>query len=196
MFYEQPTVMVARRLLGKMLLRCFDDGEQAVGRIVETEAYTQEDPACHAFRGRTKANGTLFGPPGRAYIHINYGLYYCLNAVTAAEGTAEGVLIRAIEPVENAARLYRNRFGTDIPEQDARKERGISAGPGRLGIALQITRALDGTDLTKADSPIMIATEKEINDDDVVTTTRIGITKGVDLPWRFYVRSSRFVSKR
>jgi DNA-3-methyladenine glycosylase len=204
-FYLQPTLVAARRLLGKTLARRFPDGVIATGRIVETEAYTTDDPACHAFRGKTERNQAMFGPPGHAYIHMNYGLHFCLNAVTAAEGSAEAVLIRAIEPQENASRLFRNYYGEvaaedafspEYLESMARAEKRLGAGPGRLSKSLIIDRTFDNTDLTDAESPIFILEGPEVPEEDVVTTTRIGITKGADLPWRFYVRSSGFISKK
>jgi DNA-3-methyladenine glycosylase len=138
----------------------------------------------------------MFGPPGHAYIHINYGIYYCLNAVTSAEGCAEAALIRAIEPIQNAARMYRNYFGEDVDEETARREKRLGAGPGRLTIALAIDKSFDRTDLTNAANPVFLAEGADIHDEDVVIATRIGITKAADYPWRFYIRSSRFVSKR
>ena len=204
-FYLQPTLVVARRLLGKTLVRRFPDGIVSTGRIVETEAYTTDDPACHAFRGKTERNQAMFGPPGHAYIHMNYGLHYCINAVTAAEGSAEAVLIRAIEPLENASALFRNYYGEvaaedafspDYLETTARAEKRLGAGPGRLSKSLMVDRTFDNADLTDAESPLFIVEGKEVPEEDIFTTTRIGITKGADLPWRFYVRSSGFISKR
>ena len=195
-FYVQPTLAGARAFLGRLVVRRFEDGEIGVGRIVETEAYTVGDPACHAFRGCTRANKTMFGPPGHAYIHINYGLHYCLNAVTAAEGEPEAILIRAIEPIQNAARMFLNYTGEILNEDAARQEKRIGAGPGRLTRALAINKSFDGVDLTDADSPVFLADGPEVADEDVTITTRIGITKAADYPWRFYVTASRFVSKR
>lgn len=196
-FYVQRTLVAARNLLGKKVVRRFGDGEIATGRIVETEAYTGDDPACHAFRGQTKSNAAMFGPPGYAYIHINYGLHYCLNAVTAPEGMPEAALIRAIEPLEGAQRMWRNYFGTAEGAEGADTDKRLGAGPGRLSRALAIDKpTLNRTDLTDADGPLFIAEDIDIPDDEVVTTTRIGITKGADFPWRFYVRSSRWISKR
>lgn len=195
-FYLEPTLTVARKLLGQVVVRRFDDGEIAAGRIVETEAYTVGDPACHAFRGKSKANAAMWGPPGHAYVHINYGLHYCLNAVTAEDGVPEAALIRAIEPIQNAARMYRNYTGEDADEATARKDVRIGAGPGRLSRALAIVKAYDTTDLTDAASPFFLAGGRDVPDEDIVTTTRIGITKGADYPWRWYVKSSRWVSKR
>ncbi len=191
-----PTLTVARDLLGQRLVRQFEDGTPSVGRIVETEAYTVGDPACHSFRGKTPANRAMFGPPGTAYIHINYGLHFCLNVVTQEEGVPEAVLIRAIEPLENATRLYRNYTGDVLDEESARKARIIGAGPGRLARALLLNKSFNGMDLTNRDSPVFIAEGDPVPDRDVVTTTRIGITKAADFPWRYYVSPSRFVSKR
>jgi DNA-3-methyladenine glycosylase len=197
-FYEEPTLLAARSLLGALVVRRFADGEIAVGRIVETEAYTVGDPACHAFRGKSRANATMWGPPGRAYVHINYGLHYCLNAVTAPDGVPEAVLIRAIEPIRGAARLLRNYTGQeDATEADARSDKRIGAGPGRLTRAMAITKPLfDGHDLTDADSELFLARGETVGNDAVTTATRIGITKGADFPWRFYVTASRWVSRR
>ena len=195
-FYQQDTLTATRALLGKLLVRRFDDGEFAVCRIVETEAYTRDDPACHAYRGMTERNRTMFGTPGYAYVYLNYGIHYCLNAVTAPEGIAEAVLIRAVEPQEGAQRLIRNYFGDDLPEPILLTDKRIGAGPGRLTKALAVTRALDGTDLTDAFGPLYLAEDDDIPEEDVVTTTRIGITRAADYPWRFYVRSSPFVSRR
>lgn len=197
-FYEEPTLLAARNLLGELVVRRFADGEIAVGRIVETEAYTVGDPACHAFRGKSRANATMWGPPGRAYIHINYGLHYCLNAVTAPDGVPEAVLIRAIEPVQGAVRLLRNYTGeADVTGQDTDSDKRIGAGPGRLTRAMEITKpCFDGHDLTDKDSSLFLAHGRSVEDDAVTTTTRIGITKGADFPWRFYVTGSRWVSRR
>jgi DNA-3-methyladenine glycosylase (3mg) len=197
-FYRRPTLEAARALLGQYVVRRFADGERAVGRIVETEAYLLDDPACHAFRGQTRANGAMFGPPGRAYVHINYGLHYCLNAVMNEEGVPEAALIRAVEPVEGTERLWRNYFGAppEDPEAAARDKR-LGAGPGRLARALAIDKAtFDGADLTDPAGALFLAAGDPVPDADVVTATRIGITKGADSPWRWYVRGSRWVSKR
>ncbi len=203
-FYLEPTLSVARDLLGKYVVRRFNDGGIATGRIVETEAYLVGDPACHAFRGISKSNKTMFGPPGYAYIHINYGLHFCLNAVTAPEGQPEAVLIRAIEPVRGAIRMWGNYVGAheatlidpDEWENVAQRDRRIGAGPGRLTRALSINKAFDGTDLTDAASPVYLADGPAVLDDAVTVTTRIGITKAADFPWRFYVTASRWISRR
>ncbi len=197
-FYLQPTLAAGRALLGKTLVRRLDDGSLATGRIVETEAYTTNDPACHAFRGMTARNKTMFGPPGRCYIHLNYGLHYCINAVTAPEGVAEAVLIRALEPLLGAADMHRRRFPgeAEVSEEIARRDTRLTSGPGRLSQALAVGKTFDGTDLTDAAGPLFFADGPAVDEADVVTTTRIGITKGADLLWRFYVRSSPFVSRK
>ena len=196
-FFTQPTLDAARALLGKTLVRRFTDGTTATARIVETEAYTVGDPACHAFRGKTERNKTMFGPPGFAYIHKNYGLHFCLNAVTNEEGFAEAVLIRAVEPQNEWARLWENYFGTPPPENTPLEtEKRLGAGPGRLTRAYNINQANEGADLCDAQSAVYLADGAPVPDLEVVTTTRIGITKGADLLWRWYVSASPFVSKR
>ncbi|MBC8143239.1 MAG: DNA-3-methyladenine glycosylase [Armatimonadetes bacterium] len=197
-FYLEPTLLAARNLLGAFVVRRFADGETAVGRIVETEAYTVGDPACHAFRGKTQANAAMWGRPGTAYIHINYGLHFCLNAVTAMDGVPEAVLIRAIEPVTNAARLLRNYTGqTEATEAEALSDKRIGAGPGRLSRAFAISKPVfNGYDLTDAGGDLFLAAGEPVAEEAVTTTTRIGITKGADFPWRFYVSASRWVSRR
>ena len=180
-FFLSPTLLVARELLGKTLVT----GEDRF-TIVETEAYTVEDPACHAFRGKSRANASMFGPPGRAYIHINYGVHHCLNVVCQPEGIPEAVLIRALSP------LRHDDSGDDLP-----RLRGLYAGPGRLARELHVRKEThDGIDLLNPASPLLLASGDEVPDSAVTITTRIGITKAADYPWRFYVTGSKMVSRR
>jgi DNA-3-methyladenine glycosylase len=172
-FFLRPTLTVARRLLGKTL-----HSRSGALRIVETEAYrADDDPACHAFRRKSRANAALFGPPGTAYVHINYGIHHCLNVVCQPEGVAEGVLIRALD----GPGATRERF----------------AGPGRLGKSLAIRKEThDGIDLLDTSGPLWLGEGEDLPDDAVTTTTRIGITKAADFPWRFYITDSALVSRR
>lgn len=158
-------------------MRRFDDGEALILRIVETEAYTQDDPACHAFRGCTRANAAMFGPPGCAYVHINYGVHHCLNVVCQPEGVGEAVLLRAVEP------------------EDGDGARSQWAGPGRLARSLGIDKpAFDHVPLLDPNAPLFLADGPA--PERIVTTTRIGITKATERPWRFYDPDSRLVSRR
>jgi len=188
-FYEQPTLSVARGLIGKTLARRTDDGMVA-GMIVETEGYISPvDPAAHAYRGRTARNATMFGPPGHAYVYFTYGMHYCLNVVTEAEGVAAAVLIRAIEPREGIA-LMRARRGERIAERD------LARGPGRLCAALGLTTADDGTDLLG--DALWIADSPMPHDEPlrIAATPRIGITQATDWPWRFALVGSPYVSAK
>jgi DNA-3-methyladenine glycosylase len=183
-FYDRTTTDVAQGLLCRVMVHETAEGPLA-GLIVETEAYGPDDPANHAFRGMTRRNAAMFGPPGRLYVYRIYGMYWCCNAVTGPEGAGEAVLIRALEPLSGLDGMRRNRGIEDV--------RLLCKGPGRLCQALGITGEHNGTDL--AAGPVYIAGDG-LGDPEVVETGRVGITKGADLPWRYYVAGSPYVSKR
>ena len=188
-FYVQDTRAAAQKLLGQIVQRRLPTGGLLSGIIVETEAYLKDDPACHAYRGRTPRNSTMFGPPGHAYVYFTYGLHMMLNLVCAPEGTAEAVLIRALEPVEGVEAMRQNRRGI-------LETRQLTNGPGKLAQALALTRLThDGVDLTEPSSELLIL-PNEYSPFEMVTKTRIGITQGVDLPWRYYVAGNPFVSRK
>ena len=170
---------VARALIGATLLV---DG--VGGRIVETEAYDREDPASHSFSGPTLRNQAMFGPPGRAYVYRSYGIHWCLNFVCREEGHGAGVLIRALEPSSGIDRMQARRGLDDL--------RLIGSGPGKLGQALGITHDLNGCRLDRQPFEVL-APSQEV---EVVTGPRIGISKATDLPWRFGLAGSRFVSAK
>jgi DNA-3-methyladenine glycosylase len=180
-FFDRSVHEVARDLIGCRLAV----GDTA-GVIVETEAYEASDPACHAYIGRTARNEVLFGPPGHAYVYLSYGIHSLLNFVTEPEGTASAVLIRALEPTEGIERM-RERRGRDEIDQ-------LCSGPGKLTEALGVDLSLDGADLFEPpfelDPPAGNWAEAE-----VVTGPRIGITKAAELPWRYCVSGSRYVSR-
>jgi len=174
-FYAQPTVEVARALLGKILVHSEGSSkDNRAGRIVETEAYLgTTDPAAHSYRGVTPRTKVLFGPPGHAYVYFIYGMYYCLNVATEKEGTGGGVLIRAIEPLLNVT------------------EPGN--GPGRLTRAMGITLAHNGADLTRG--PITIRETKQSGSFAIGVSARIGIREAADWPLRFFVSGNPHVSR-
>lgn len=152
---------------------------------METEAYTRDDPACHACNGMTKRNAAMFGPPGHAYVYFTYGSSYCLNFVTQPQGIAEAVLIRAMEPLDGIEIMMKNR--------GRQKLKDLLSGPGKLTQALGIDIRHNGLDLT--DSCLLVV-EGTREPDEVVRTTRVGITKAADRLWRFYpARDRKWVSK-
>ncbi len=169
---------MARALVGWTLLV---DG--VGGTIVETEAYAPDDPASHAFGGRKRRNATMFGPPGYLYVYRSYGVHWCANVVCGAEGFAAAVLLRAIEPTEGLDEM-RARRGLDDPYL-------LAAGPGRLTQALGLTGDNDGDDLT---SPPYVL-HGPPGPVEVVTSTRIGISRAVERPWRYSLAGSSFVSR-
>jgi DNA-3-methyladenine glycosylase len=182
-FYAGPAPEVARALLGKVLAH-----GRAAGIIVETEAYLgQDDLASHSARGLTPRTRVIFGPPGHAYVYFIYGMYECLNLVCEPEGTPGCVLIRALEPVAGIALMQRRRPA-------ARKLEDLASGPGKLTLAMAITRAQNGADVTRGS--LVVREPAEASGIAVDVTPRIGITKCADLPLRFVVRGNRFVSGR
>jgi DNA-3-methyladenine glycosylase len=180
-FFDRSVGEVARDLIG-----CELAVGEAAGIIVETEAYDETDPACHAYIGRTARNEVLFGPPGDAYVYLSYGIHSLLNFVAEPEGSAAAVLIRALEPTRGIE-LMRERRDRDEIE-------GLCSGPGKLTEALGVGLSLNGADLQEP--PFEISPPAgEWSDVEVITGPRIGITKAAELPWRYSVSGSRFVSK-
>ena len=179
-FYERPTLTVAEDLIGKVLVHDVR-GTRTAGIIVETEAYIgEDDPACHAAPGPTRRNAPLYGPPGRAYVYLNYGIHYLVNAVTEAEGSPAAVLIRALEPVEGVELMCRRRGLPASSARDARRAR-ICRGPGNLSVALAITLSRNRADLTSG--PLRIE-DRGVKAPRVAWSSRIGIRVGTDKLWR------------
>jgi DNA-3-methyladenine glycosylase len=179
-FFDRSVHEVARELVG---CRLFYEG--CGGTIVETESYERDDPACHAHVGLTKRTATLFGPPGRAYVYLSYGIHSLLNAVAEPDGQAAAVLIRALEPTARLDEM-RARRG-DRPDTD------LCSGPGKLTDALGI--GLDDNDADLTTDPFLLQLPEPGWEGKVVTGPRVGITKAVDRPWRFSLAGSPFVSK-
>jgi DNA-3-methyladenine glycosylase len=177
------TVSLARSLIGKILVRETAEGLVS-GRIVETEAYPVGDRAGHAYRGMTARNQSLFLCRGHAYIYLVYGKSHMLNVTSETAGVGAGVLIRALEPMEGIAIMERNRGAQSLYQ--------LSRGPGRLAAALQIDRRLDGTDLCR-NGPLWLACDDQ-HPAEIGRSVRIGISRGVELLLRFYIRRSGFVS--
>jgi DNA-3-methyladenine glycosylase len=191
-FYEPSAEVVAPLLLGHWLIRNTPEGPCG-GPIVETEAYLSDDPACHAAPGKTVRNRSMWGTPGRSYVYLIYGFHFCFNAVCRPAGIAEAVLVRAIEPAVGEKLMQQQRPVATL--------RHLTGGPGKLCSALNIERDLDGADLCDAKSPLFIAQNPTIGlfrkqRGPSITTTRVGITKAADLPLRFYLDGSPFVTKR
>ena len=188
-FYARDPREVSRDLLGKVLLRSDDTGLR-MGRIVELEAYLgEDDPAAHAAAGKTLRNAVLFGPPGHSYVYFIYGNHYCFNVSCLPDGIAGGVLFRALEPLIGIAEMARARGLSDNGNL-----RLLTSGPGRMAEAFGITRERDnGKDVTSTKSDLWIA-DDSYRPTQIVTTTRIGITKAAKLPLRFLIAGNPFVS--
>ena len=177
-FFARSVHQVAPDLIGATLLV---DG--VGGRIVEVEAYDQQDPASHAYRGRTPRNAAMFGPPGHAYVYRSYGIHWCLNLVCGGEGVPEAVLIRALEPTR----------GVDLQKRRRRVEnvRQLCSGPGKLCQALGITREHDGLALDVP--PFRLEAREDVPE--IVTGPRIGITRATELRWRYMSAGSPYLSR-
>jgi DNA-3-methyladenine glycosylase len=186
-FYARDTEIVSRELLGA-ILECKTDDGIASGIIVETEAYMGEhDAACHAAAGRTRRTEPLYGPPGNAYVYFIYGMHWCINAVTRAEGFPSAVLIRALEPLIGLPLMRRRR-------PKARSDRDLANGPGKLCAALGIDRRMNGLPLQRY--PVVIRAGQAVKENDVAITPRIGVSRAADWPLRYFVRDNAFVSRK
>ncbi len=183
-YYACDTVQAAQALLGKVLARSTPEGPM-LGRIVETEAYVQGDPASHSTRGMTPRNRVLFGEPGYAYVYLIYGMHYCLNLVSHPPGIPGGTMIRALEPLQGIDIMRRNRGCNDIYN--------LCKGPGKLTKALQIDISFNGEDLL---GERLYVLDDGIDVGEIIARPRIGIKVGTDKPWRFYpARYREWVSK-
>ena len=189
-FYNRDPRRVARELLGKVLVR--SGKVRLTARIVEVEAYLGEnDPAAHSAAGNTARNSVLFGPPGYAYVYFIYGNHYCLNVSCEPEGTAGGVLFRAVEPLSGLEEMARARGIEVRGPKDLPK---LTSGPGRLSEAFGITRARDnGCDLTDSEGSLWIG-DDGYRAQGIRVTPRIGITKAAERPWRYILGGNAFVS--
>ena len=189
-FYTQETPLVAKQLLGCFLVHLQGE-ETTLGRIVETEAYLSNDPASHAFSGKTKRNYVMFGPAGHAYIYLIYGMHYCVNAVSGQEGRGEAVLIRALEPIQGISIMQKRRQTEKLAQ--------LCNGPAKLTQALALTMPMNGVPLFKASLQIWSAdslpSAPVLETLEIVETTRVGISKAKELPLRFYIRGNRYISR-
>jgi len=175
-FYARDSRVVAAELLNKLLVR----GDRA-GRIVEVEAYCgADDPGSHAFRGPTRRNATMFGPAGRLYVYFTYGMHFCANVVCGDEGEGTAVLLRGLSPESGV-----DEMRAAYPR--VRVDRDLCRGPARLCKAFSIDRGLDGADLVTGDRGVVVADDGTPPPRVVATSTRVGLSAGADLPWRFYV---------
>lgn len=192
-FYCRPTLDVARNLIGMVLVHDTPAGS-AAGVIVEAEAYIGErDPACHAAPGPTRRNAPLYGPPGVAYVYLNYGIHYLVNAVTETEGSPAAVLIRALEPVEGLALMRRRRARGTGRRAETFDATGLCRGPGNLTRALGVSLRQNRLDLTSG--PLRIENRGRSAGRRVVWSPRVGITVGVEHDWRVFDAASPAVSR-
>lgn len=180
----------AQLLLGRVLVRV-RSGQKLAGKIVETEAYHQSDPASHTFRGMTARNAAMFGPAGRAYIYFTYGMHYCFNITAGTEGEGSGVLIRALEPLEGLDIMQQNRR---LQGQPRSVKLNLCSGPAKLAQAMAIDKSLYGHDLTKP--PLYLEGAEAIPTNQIVTTTRIGIKNSAATLLRFYIKDNPYISKK
>lgn len=183
-FLKAPASKVAPRLLGCIIEREID-GEIVRAKIVETEAYDQSDVASHSYKGKTPRSEVMFGPAGSLYVYFTYGMHYCCNVVVGEDGYGAAVLIRAVEPLQGQELLERRRG-----------KKGVDAtnGPAKLCQALDIGKELNGHDLR--DGELRLIQQPVVADSSIVRTTRVGISQGKDVPWRFYINGNPYVSKQ
>lgn len=203
-FYNTNSIVLAKALLGKILIHEQED-IKLMAKIVETEAYMgPSDKAAHSYKNRrTERNEVMYGHPGFAYVYFIYGMYYCMNVVANCPEVPEAVLIRAVEPVNGLEAMSMNRYGKRLSELIDREKINLTNGPGKLCMALNITRKDNGEDL--CNSKLYIAEEisdsgeKAIEDSNIISTKRINIDyaeEAADYPWRFYIKGNKYVSRK
>ena len=185
-FFRRPAIEVAPDLLGCRLDSAVGR-EQTGGIISEVEAYHQHDPASHSFRGPTERNRSMFLSGGHLYVYLIYGIHFCMNVVTGEEGTGEAVLIRGLRP-DVGIEVIRGRRGSSIPDRE------LTNGPGKVAQALAVSRAHDGSDLRGPGSLLTISRGVSIEPAKVLSSERIGISKGKDRKWRWYIERSTIIS--
>lgn len=190
-FFQCDTLTLAEKLLGVCLVHRLKEG-RLIGRIVETEAYLQKDPASHSFNGKSNRNAPMFGPPGRAYIYFTYGMHYCFNIVGGEKGRGEAVLIRALEPLQGEARMRKHRAQSSSKKTFQLKE--LCNGPAKLVQAMGISADRNNTSLLSGSLRLMSL--PRASSEAVVRARRIGISKGQKHPYRFYLKDNPFVSKK
>lgn len=190
-FYIRPVLTVAKDLLGKVLIK--KDGSQILaGRIVEVEAYDGKiDKAAHTFTGKTKRNEVMFNEGGYFYVYFTYGAHFCCNVVAGKKNHGAAVLIRAIEPLIGIDRMIKNRFNRDLNSE--KEIYNLTSGPGKVCKAYNISKAHTGFDLTNSD--IFISDQPKINKNLIGVSKRIGITKSMNLPWRFFEIGNPYLSR-
>ncbi|MWY81646.1 DNA-3-methyladenine glycosylase [Francisella tularensis] len=182
------TIDAAKKLLVHFLVSKYNN-KILIGKIVETEAYLYNDPACHSYSNRTKRNSMMYAQAGTSYVYFTYGMHYCFNVVTADVGIGEAILIRALEPIAGIEQMQLNRSKTKLID--------LCSGPAKLTQALNINLKDNGINLLDKDSSILLRYNNDlINEIDIVQTQRIGISKAKDMPYRFYIKDNIFVSKK
>jgi len=184
-FFARPPTVVAPELLGRVLVRVLPDGTHLAARLVEVEAYREDDPASHSYRGPTARNRVMFGRPGHLYVYFTYGMHFCGNVVTGLDGEGSAVLLRAAEPLEGLETMAARRR-LSAP-------RLLCSGPARLAQAFGIGRAEDGVDLV-LDPSLFLLSGEPLPARAIARSTRVGVRVGADRRWRFYERGSPFVS--
>ncbi|MFC2102820.1 DNA-3-methyladenine glycosylase [Bacteroidota bacterium] len=191
-FYTKDLLVVAKELLGKVIIK-ENDKEMLSGRIVEVEAYDgNTDKAAHSYSGKTKRNKVMFNEGGYLYVYMSYGVHYCCNVVTGVKGISAAVLIRAVEPIDGIETMIKNRFARKLLKDS--EIFNLTSGPGKLCKAFNITHKHYGTDLTKdkiyfIDSPLK-------NGEQIKSSKRIGISKSIELPWRFFIKDNPYLSRK
>jgi len=191
-FYRRELLDVARNLLGKIFVKASGDKILA-GKIVEVEAYHGDlDEAAHSYGGITKRNEIMFEAGGYLYVYFTYGAHHCCNVVTGKKGQGTAVLIRAVEPITGIDKMIRNRFGRKL--KDDKEIFNLTSGPGKVCQAFKFDRTHSGTDLSGKE--IFILEGEKIKSKDIGVSKRIGITRSVDLPWRFFIKNNPYLSRK